>query len=279
MDLAEIVRAQATSRGRRRRLARARRIRPAGVAATDEVRVARQLRGLTSGIDAALREQLFPLLRRLEPEFLVDAAVVDDFGDEIQAALERIRSEHLVLAQQRAELLAGDVVTRVNRRNRERFYQSVESVAGINLAGIVQEGNLETVLRLKTRENVALIRSIPEDYFDRIERLVYESVIQGRKSASSMIEELRELGAQSDRRARFIARDQTAKLNAAMNRERNQALGITEYVWKTVRDERVRESHAKKHGQRFRWDDPPADTGHPGEDYQCRCVAEPVIEL
>ncbi len=135
------------------------------------------------------------------------------------------------------------------------------------------------VMKLKTRENVALIKSIPDEYFDKIERLVFESVIQGRTSSRSMIDEIREIGGVTQARARFIARDQTAKLNAALNRERNQALGIVEYIWRTSKDERVRDSHRSKEGKRYRWDDPPADTGHPGEDYQCRCTAVPVIDL
>jgi len=36
----------------------------------------------------------------------------------------------------------------------------------------------------------------------------------------------------------------------------------------------VRESHAANDGKIFAWDAPPP-TGHPGEDYGCRCTAEP----
>jgi hypothetical protein len=44
----------------------------------------------------------------------------------------------------------------------------------------------------------------------------------------------------------------------------------------------VRERHAELDGERFRWDDPPVtnedgDENHPGEDYQCRCTAYPVL--
>ncbi len=46
------------------------------------------------------------------------------------------------------------------------------------------------------------------------------------------------------------------------------------YIWRTQRDGKVRDSHRKNEGKVFSWDDPPA-TGHPGEDYGCRCIAEP----
>lgn len=48
----------------------------------------------------------------------------------------------------------------------------------------------------------------------------------------------------------------------------------THYIWRTQGDENVRPSHAANNGPVFAWDDPPP-TGHPGEDYGCRCTAEP----
>jgi SPP1 gp7 family putative phage head morphogenesis protein len=49
------------------------------------------------------------------------------------------------------------------------------------------------------------------------------------------------------------------------------------YVWMTRHDGNVRRSHARNVGQVFFWSDPPA-TGHPGEDYNCRCEATPYVE-
>ncbi len=46
------------------------------------------------------------------------------------------------------------------------------------------------------------------------------------------------------------------------------------YIWRTRGDNKVRPFHAANNGRIFAWDDPPA-TGHPGEDYNCRCTAEP----
>ena len=59
---------------------------------------------------------------------------------------------------------------------------------------------------------------------------------------------------------------------------RQKEAGVTEYIWQTAGDERVRPNHRSKDGKKFKWSNPPADTGHPGQDYQCRCVAEPVLD-
>lgn len=89
-------------------------------------------------------------------------------------------------------------------------------------------------------------------------------------------------------KAALLARDQTLTLNAEITRVRQTNLGIEEYIWTTSGDERVRgqdpkdsTDHASLDGTRHRWGNPP-DVGdgrrlHPGEDYQCRCTAFPVL--
>jgi SPP1 gp7 family putative phage head morphogenesis protein len=49
------------------------------------------------------------------------------------------------------------------------------------------------------------------------------------------------------------------------------------YVWWTRSDARVHPKHRALHGHVFSWSDPPA-SGHPGEDYNCRCEAIPYID-
>lgn len=47
------------------------------------------------------------------------------------------------------------------------------------------------------------------------------------------------------------------------------------YIWHAVGDDHVRHDHALREGRVFDWDQPP-EGGHPGEDYNCRCWAEPL---
>ncbi|MCP4393335.1 MAG: hypothetical protein GY804_03565, partial [Alphaproteobacteria bacterium] len=51
----------------------------------------------------------------------------------------------------------------------------------------------------------------------------------------------------------------------------------TKYIWHTQKDSKTRSSHADRDGKVFEWAHPP-EGGHPGEDYNCRCWAEPVME-
>jgi SPP1 gp7 family putative phage head morphogenesis protein len=93
--------------------------------------------------------------------------------------------------------------------------------------------------------------------------------------------DLRERYGVSDSRAELIARDQVLKLNGNVNRHRQSAAGVREYIWDTSGDERVRETHLALDGSTQSWDSPPEVAPgrfeHPGGDYQCRCIAIPII--
>jgi len=59
--------------------------------------------------------------------------------------------------------------------------------------------------------------------------------------------------------------------------------GVEKYQWATKGDALVRPDHEELDGGIFEWDNPPivnqatGETGHPGDDYNCRCVAVPVF--
>lgn len=124
------------------------------------------------------------------------------------------------------------------------------------------------------QQNVQLVTNLAEEMLQRVEA-ISRDYLAGR--VEDLADELQKSLGWTEARAQLVARDQTLKLNGQLTRVRQQNAGIEEYVWTTSGDERVRDTHAAKDGKRFRWDNPPQDTGHPGEDYQCRCTAYPVI--
>jgi len=83
------------------------------------------------------------------------------------------------------------------------------------------------------------------------------------------------LGVQQSR-ANLIGRDQTNKLNSKLTQTRYQKAGINRYTWQTARDERVRQTHAELDGTEWDFRTPPT-IGNPGQEINCRCVAEPVF--
>lgn len=72
-------------------------------------------------------------------------------------------------------------------------------------------------------------------------------------------------------------------LDSILTRERQKSIGANEYIWETMKDERVRgdptglypnakPSHYVRQGVVFNWNRPP-EGGHPGEAFGCRCKA------
>jgi SPP1 gp7 family putative phage head morphogenesis protein len=121
--------------------------------------------------------------------------------------------------------------------------------------------------------NVSLIKSIPQQFFQQIEQRLVQGVRAGQtyeRAGGRGAGPLR----RAESRAQLIARDQIGKLYGNVNEARQRDLGLKAYFWRTAQDERVREDHAAREGERFTWTDPP-DDGHPGEPVQCRCWAEP----
>lgn len=62
------------------------------------------------------------------------------------------------------------------------------------------------------------------------------------------------------------------------NKERSKFAFTARYVWRTAGDSKVRHDHAVRDGRVYEWDNPP-EVGHPGEDYGCRCWADPLVPL
>lgn len=86
------------------------------------------------------------------------------------------------------------------------------------------------------------------------------------------------------RRAGWAAEGTTAKATSSLRVQLAEAFGIEEYKWVTVHDSRVRHDHKALDGRIFRFDSPPivdnatGRRGNPGDDYNCRCHARPIIQ-
>ncbi len=102
-----------------------------------------------------------------------------------------------------------------------------------------------------------------------------------------LIQSIHDLTQVSKTRATLIATDQIQKLNSNLEQIRQQNNGISRYIWRTRRNARVREDHSRLEGCVFKWDQPPVtvrsgkrsgERNHAGEDINCKCWAEPVVD-
>ena len=130
--------------------------------------------------------------------------------------------------------------------------------------------------------NVALIKTIPSEYFDRVEQAVQRSVQAGR-DIYGLTEELDRSYDISRKRAAVIARDQNNKATDGLNRVRDAGLGITEGIWIHVPgDKSSRHTHMQMNGKKFNlaegmYDPAVGRNIHCGELVNCNCIYKAVI--
>ena len=226
----------------------------------------------------ALAQRMFArerneIIRLLEAERRAQGKM--DAGDGAKRARELIdrasRRAATALEPREMKAVALKFGKRTSEHQRRELDKQVRAAVSVSLSMI--EKPITDKLEGFAALNVDLIKSVNERYFDRIRLDVQEAFSSG-MHPSTLAELFVERDGMAENDAMRIARDQIGKLNAQLNEERQQAMGLTGYTWRTANDSRVRDEHDARDGEHFEWDDPPED-GHPGEPIQCRCYAEP----
>lgn len=241
----------------------------------------RLVKRVRTDVDAYIMAQV----RNLEPEYTRDQAVKlnDSWVDILTAAMEYVRNKWSSREfKLYADSIARRFITAANQSNRRRTERDI----GINI--YADDQVLSDYVQASIADNVRLITSIPDQYLTQVESIVMTNIRAGGRPSSIAKALQQQLGV-TERRAKMIARDQTAKVNGDLNKMRQQSAGFPYFAWVDSDDERVRDRHAyladhvTAYGKGiYRWDNPPlSDRGVPiipGSDYQCRCIARPVSQ-
>ena len=141
----------------------------------------------------------------------------------------------------------------------------------------------ENELKIAYAQNLEkYIKNWYDEAILRLRSRVMDNTIAGYRS-ESLIRGIQDENGVNYRKAKFLARNETSLLVSKYREVRYTDNGINYYTWSTSHDERVRKRHKELNGKVFRFDNPPVVDIHsmrranPGEDYNCRCVAIPVL--
>jgi len=130
------------------------------------------------------------------------------------------------------------------------------------------------VVEASVRENVGLIKSIPQQHLKEVQGLVMRSVQRGR-DLSTLAKDLRKRYGVTKRRAALIARDQNNKATSAFQEARRIELGIKEAVWMhSHAGKKPRPTHVAMDGKRYKVDEGMYDSAEgeyvwPGQLINC----------
>ncbi|MFS4413465.1 phage minor head protein [Providencia sp. T47] len=241
---------------------------------------------------AVIDEMTNIVINELESPTLNDAPTTPPIS--ITAKLSRAiqKIANLSIADM-ANRLSFGLVNRANQQNKAQTQRIYNQAFGVDLSELLGDGAIREDMDKAVKENVDLITSIQTDFINDIGEKVFTNLSSGGRH-ENLISIIKSRGEVSKTRAKFIARDQTAKLNAALTESRSRALGLDLYEWGGTDDERERDSHHKLNRMLCKYSDPTvysddggktwkkrksigAYEGNPGTDYQCRCVPLPYV--
>jgi SPP1 gp7 family putative phage head morphogenesis protein len=248
-------------------------------------------------IEEAVRQILLPQLPGLVEES--QAVRPDSISQDLRldgwveraAALISALSTSLTARTEDVGAVALDIGQKTSQWNSRQWQKILKTTLAVDV--FQGEPFLRDQLSSFASENTRLISKMSTEAIGEIDGLVQRGISSGRR-IEEISKDIRERFEVTRRKAKLIARDQVAKLNGQLTQLRQTNLGVTKYVWRTSKDERVRKSHRVMEGKTAVWDDasvylddegkrhPRSGIGgvelHPGSDFQCRCFAEPVLQ-
>lgn len=248
-----------------------------------ELQYSRELRALTRVMtketDAAVRA-LFKSPDAKE-FFAMDASIAIQAREMMNLLTIRFQQ----LFNSHAERMARRMVGAVDEQSKvslDRSFKKLTNELTIKTSEIPPA--LKTIYEASISENVDLIKSIPEQYLNRIKGAVNRS-ITGSGGLGPLVAEIKKYGGMSDRRAKNIAMDQVRRTYQVSNIERAKAAGVKKATWvHTGGTKEPRPKHKAFNGQVFELEKgaPVGDNGKwviPGEEINCRCNFVIIVDF
>lgn len=273
---------------------------------TLENELARKFGKLNKEALRAVEEFVIPAIKSGDPARLEEALRV------LQDVLDQHYGDGRVAKEAQA------VAERVNNNHRKLFFAGLGAAVGLKLLGsdnpkasivvpglpgtarrkgglvVLQNANPELAVDRFIKENTRLIKTLREGVVEGVRSVIAKAAAEGVDSdelARRILTEFKKQGVPStiptsagprtfsvNKHATLIARDQIAKLNGQVSRERQMAAGIRKFVWETQKDSRVRPEHRALQGREFTWEE--GWNGiFPGQPINCRCWARAVVQV
>jgi len=254
---------------------------PVEVSPTITAEYMRELRKISNEVTDLVDKYILPVLKETENQYVRTELVADI--DAKEALAQGFAAIALELTKQEVELeryairLVTHIFIKAETFHRKKWVSEINRIAGVDLNNVLTDKSVKGELLNKIEENVSLIKTLRPQYLNRVKKAVKQGLEKGDDffSIKESLEEIKSTNV--NYRPKLIARDQMGKLTGDLNRIRQQDVGIEEYKWRTSHDSAVRQSHKDNGGKTFSWNAPPK-TGHPGQDVNCRCIAEPIFE-
>lgn len=249
-----------------------------------EERYARELQALVRVMTKETQRELLAVFRgEVAEEFFAEDASITSLA---KKTLNKLRVRFEKLFSDKANEVVQKMIAHVSKESKSRLQSSLKEMSGgLNVQLPEMPAQLKEVFAASVVENVALIKSIPQQYHDRVTGAVMRSITSADGGIGKLTDELQKYSGMSLRRARLVAMDQTRKAYQAANIERSKSAGITKGIWiHTGGTKEPRPRHKAYNGKEFELAKgaPVGDNGeyvHCGEEPYCRCTFVPILDF
>jgi len=239
-----------------------------------EARYRRKLKGLVDVLANSAEYWLRAAYRKNPPVLATDASPVRT----IQSQLNDLAIYWIDRFEKAAPKIADAYVSSMFDASDYSFKQALKD--GGWIVPFIMTDRVRNAFQASLAENVGLIKSIPVQYLQQVEGIVMRSYSNGR-DLETMVRELKELYPAASNRAVLIARDQSNKANAVVNRARQLDLGITRARWMHSHAGKTpRPDHLAADGKEYDIAKGCLIGGEyiqPGEMINCRCTSRPIL--
>lgn len=188
---------------------------------------------------------------------------------------------------------AQDIFDKMIWKADKSFKKNVEK---ITIAPQLTESQRAKIAEEWSQNMDLWIRNFTEKEILSLRKDVEKSVFEGNRWGD-LAKTIEKSYGVSNRKAEFLARQETRLLMAKFKEVRYTEAGVNEYKWICVKRPHdnappaphipgnVRYAHSLLDGKVFRWDTPPITTNpgesvrrnNPGQDYNCRCFGIPLL--
>ncbi|HBG77263.1 MAG TPA: hypothetical protein DDW84_00225 [Phycisphaerales bacterium] len=217
-----------------------------------------------------------------------DQTLLSQKYQELWTALDKWQRHFDSISQGRGKKLATDIFD----NNKAKLIAGISDKMKMSVEVLFDDKKMQQVMDTATVEAAQLIKTIPGQYIGEVSRAVLTATKQQPLPAGRTLwQQIQFIGDTTKARAKFIARDQTSKANAAITEFQQTEAGIPAYEWRSSQDNRVvgkpggkwpkasniHGDHYHRDGKVFLWSKPPKD-GHPGQAINC-LLGDAIIDF
>lgn len=265
--------AQAKAAGVRRKTVELREIVPTKTQETD---LARLYIAVVRVWANGARNRILPAYRRSLAQQVADGLTRDRAGD-VEVEIEAIEGEAVrsVFTFRGLFQAWADAFQRWHMR---KIVDMLRYSTNVDLSTQLHAGDVAETIEDVLARNVALVRNVSDQAQGRIADIVFRG-LQNRTPARDVAKEINEALGLGRERSLRIATDQLQKLSAALDQERQEQLGMTEFEWRHSGKKHYRPEHLARNGKTFAWSGEVGRNDPPGRAPFCGCKAKGILRL